>query len=256
MKLTYVATAGLILLVSAGVYLVVQNDTEGRLHEMQAKMQADFDRKYQQKEKDLKDEAEEVQRKLKAAAEAAKPATVKSANGAGDPTVPKALANVKEQLKNNGAAPGNTDLENEVPAPLSPDEARIRNAEEEILNPTGAATERVAIESARARGIITEEDNSEKLNDLQSLIVAQPRIARVGDARAAEDAGFVVLDEGLNKGLVKGDRFAVRRGTILVARITVSDNIQATQCVADIAPNSIVPGMAIKNGDDVIKFDR
>jgi len=78
----------------------------------------------------------------------------------------------------------------------------------------------------------------------------------VGDARAADRAGFVVLDEGQNKGIAKGDRFAVRRGTVIVARIVVGNTVEPSQCVADIVPNTLVSGMSIKNGDDIIQFDR
>lgn len=262
MKLTHFAFIGLIVLVAAGVYLVLQNDNEGRMHEMQA----EFDRKFQKQEQLLKDklaaEAKLAAEKAKEQFTAAATASDKAIKGVGeelqnDPTVKSGLRKVKDAVGHTGAdiadAPP-TDLAN-APSSLTPEEARIKRAEDDLLNSTGAGTGRVAIETGKLTGSLAEE-NSENLNELQSLILAQPRIARVADSRPAEKTGFIVLDEGLNKGMAKGDRFAVRRGTIIVARIVVNDNIQATQCVADILPNSIPAGMAIKNGDDIIKFDR
>jgi hypothetical protein len=262
MKLTYIATAGLVVLVGVGVYLVVQNDTEGRMKELQAGMQADSDRKFRDLEKNLKEankSAEEAQRKLKETAEAAKNVVAKTGATVTDPGVDNGLNAVKKNVtRKNGTAAGSLEpapgvVASEPPDLLPDKDARAKLAEAQFLNDPGVAP-RIAKENAEITN--GDQETSEKLNELQQLILAQPRIAKVGDARAAENAGFVVLDEGLNKGIAKGDRFAVRRGTILVARVLVTDNIRATDCVADIMPNSTVAGMSVKNGDEIIKFDR
>lgn len=262
MKLTHFAFIGLVVLVAAGVYLVLQNDNEGRMHEMQA----EFDRKFQKQEQTLKDklaaEAKQAAEKAKEQFTAAAATSGKAIRGVGeelqnDPGVKSGLRKVKDAVGNAGAdiadAPP-TDL-TDTPPSLTPEEARIKRAEDDLLNSTGAGTGRVAIETGKLTGAIPEENN-DKLNELQSLILQQPFIAKVKDSRPAETSGFIVISEGRDKGLAKGDRFAVRRGTIIVARVVLGETVQATECVADILPNSIPAGMAIKNGDDIIKFDR
>lgn len=256
MKLAYVAITGLIVLVGAGVYLVVQNENEGQKQEMLA----DFDRKLQQQKSEFNQTAAELEKKLKAATETVKPELANAAAEAvKDPAVRIALEEVKKGVLSGskGTGPGNGVAAPEPPNlsgdTVSADEQAAID-EQKILDSAGL-DDRIARERAQITTGGTD-DNGEKLNDVQSLILAQPRIARVGDARAADKDGFIVLDEGLNKGLRKGDRFAVRRGTILVARIVVGGTVEPTQCVADIVPNTLVAGMNIKNGDDIIKFDR
>lgn len=286
MKLAYIATAGLIVLVGAGVYLVVQNENEGKLEEIQA----NNDRKLLQLESKFNEQAKaaaEAQRKLKEVAEIAEtakqPASAKQQGGtkpavagANDTKVADGLDEVKKNLrrKNGGAVvdatattgtdPGGNGLVASAPPVLEPEPdgdpeaARARLLEEDIINSSNlqdqVLTDRAVRETEELTNGGTAETNG-KLNDMQALILNQPRIARVGDARKADKDGFVVLDEGLNKGLRTGDRFAVRRGTILVARVTLG-TMQATQCVAEVEEGSLVRGMNIKSGDEIIKFDR
>ena len=272
MKLTVIATVGLVALVGAGVYLVLQNENESEKQQMQAA----FDKKLQQLENKFNEQKtkteQELQSKVREMADAVKGTEiVKKVDGSvSDQSVKGALDAVKNKvLANNGgpAAVANPQGGPAAPPAVAPEPPvldtdsvaaqQARKLEDDLLNGSGVNDGRIAVDNARITGALpATEPEGDKLNDVQSLIVAQPRIARVGDARAADNAGLVVLDEGLNKNLAKGDRFAIRRGTILVARVVVSDNIQATQCVADIVPGSLVQGMSVKNGDDVIKFDR
>src|SRR6187455_2305989 len=104
MKLAYIATTALIALVGAGVYLVVQNENEGKLQEIQA----NNDRKLQQLENKFNEQAKdaaEVQRRLKEAAEVAaagKLPVIARATGAAskEPGVTDALDEVKKNLRN------------------------------------------------------------------------------------------------------------------------------------------------------------
>lgn len=251
MKLPHFALAGLVLLIAVGIYLTLQSDMDGKVEELKA----NFERENDRRERDLKDKIAAANADAKAAADRARelagaaPGAAKiKPSGApvpgDDPSVASALENVKSSIADNtGTAPATG-----VP--------EILEKEQDIINSTGVGTERIAADTAKVTGVLPEELDAEALSNLQSLILAQPRIARVEDARPGDNTDFIVLDEGLNKGLATGDRFAIRRGTAIVARIQIGQTVLAAKSVADVVPGSLVAGMVIKPGDDVIKFDR
>jgi hypothetical protein len=266
MKLTHFAVTGLVLLLAAGAYLVMQTDMDGRMKEMQA----DYDRKLELIEKAHKqaptaiaNTAEAARAKVNEAEAAAKAAVASGANKVNktlpdDPAVSEALNNVKATLKNKatelaaktegteGAAPGDSTDPTEIPADLL-------EKERDILNSSGVGTERIGEESGVLAG---DAPPGKTLSNLQSLVVAQPRIARVKVTSKAEQADFVVLDQGSDVGLVKGDSFAVRRGTAVIGRVVIGDTIEKDQCIANIIPEKLVTGMVLEVGDEIIKFDR
>lgn len=260
MKLTHFALAGLILLIAAGIYLTLQTDMDGKV----AQLQADFDRENQRRDRELKETIARTGAEAKAAADKARDLVV-AAEGAGDPSAPPGLENPPEDpaVKNalsrvkSLVTPGPPPLENESPpAPPPPGiTSEILEKEEDVINTAREESERIARETAELNNAAVDAP-LDKLSNLQSLIMAQPRIARVSDARPADNTDFIVLDEGSNKGLMPGDRFAIRRGTAIIARIVVGDTVRETQCVANVVPRSLVTGIIIRPGDEVIKFDR
>jgi len=260
MKLTHFALAGLILLIGAGIYLTLQTDMEGRVEQLKA----DFERENQRRERELKDSIAKANADAKAAADKARAAATadKESPEPGpplpldslpqDPGVQNALSRVKSHV-----TPGPPPLETE-PAPADPvtdGNTGILEKEDDIINTAREEADRIARETAELNNAVVD-GPSEKLSNLQSLIVAQPRIARVSDARPADNTDFIVLDEGSNKGLATGDRFALRRGTAIIARVVIGDTVRENQCVANVVPRSLVTGIIIRPGDEVIKFDR
>ncbi len=273
MKITHFAVAGLFLLLAAGIYLTVQSDMDGRMAEQKAeyeRMRAESDKKYEQLEKAIREQ--------KAPAAAADASTdikeiARKKSEAATAAAKKGLANVKTALNQTdaGIEPADTvdandltgvpksavnDVTGEIPGPDETDEQRLLDKEQrEVLNTSGVASERIALDNARVAGELPEISGT-RMTTLQSQILAQPAIARVENANAAANEGFVILDRGLNANLEKGDAFAVRRGTALIGRVTIGETIEETRCVAEVIPRHLVKGMVLAEGDEIIKFDQ
>lgn len=261
MKLTHIALAGLILLVAAGVYLTLQTDMDGKVEQMKA----DFERENQRRDRELKETIAKANADAREAADKARALAI-AAEGAGDPdaappvvnppqdpSVKQALGKVKSLV-----TPGPPPLETEPAPAAAPADinSAVLEKEEEVIHTAREEAERIARETTELNNAPVEAPAADKLSNLQSLIVAQPYIARVSDARPADNTDFIVLDAGSNKALKPGDRFALRRGTAIIARIVIGDTVRENQCVANVVPRSLVTGIIIRPGDEVIKFDR
>lgn len=92
------------------------------------------------------------------------------------------------------------------------------------------------------------------LTTIQRRIAAAPAIARVKQYDVKE--GMLVLDRGTNVGLKAGDTFSLRRKAAAIGRVRISETIVTDECVADVLPNTMPPGMLPEVGDEVIQFDR
>jgi len=264
MKLTYFAVTGLVLLLAAGGYLMMQNDMDGRMKELQA----DYDRKLELLEKKHKEQQATAASAVSKVAEVEGAAKTANSRVAGkvdktlppDGSVSEALNNVKATLKQQtGELAANGEGANPA-VPVEPGDAAtlpdnlLAKEQREILDTTGVGIERLAQENAELIGDVPP---GKKLNNIQSLVVAQPWIAKVKDTgRPNDNADFVVLDQGSVKGLASGDSFAVRRGTAIIARVVIGDTVQENQCIANIIPEKLVTGMVLQPGDEIIKFDR
>ncbi len=273
MKLTHFAIAGLFLLLGAGIYLTVQTDMDGRMEQQKAdfeRMRAESDKKIEQLEKTMREQ--------KAAPAVADAATDLQTTAVGDADAAaaqakKAIANVKSALEDQppgegeiqgtvkNAKNGLTRRTNEDGAgdnlTETADEVaqRILEKEQDVLNNTGVSDARIARDTAEVTGAIL--DNlAPRMTNIQTQIMAQPAIARVENANAAANEGFVILDRGLNANLAKGDSFAVRRGTAVIGRVVIGETMEETRCVAEVLARHLVQGMVIQKGDEVIKFDQ
>ena len=289
MKITHFAVAGLSVALAAAVYLTLNADMDGRMSEMQAHN----DKQWQQMQQSLKELKNQpapapvkeavaaASEKLKSAASEAQAAAKELTSDLNDAAAER-IAKVKSDVEENiddvtgAAAKKGQELANTVRSkagelangvrdkiqtdpPLldednaaDPEAARIAREERNILNATGVGMDRVALETAVAANAVPE---GKAFNQIQSLVASQPPIARIKQADKRSDE-FVVLDAGMNAKLMKGDRFAVRRGTAIIARVVIGDTIRATESVAEIAPNTLVTGMVLEAGDEIIKFDR
>ena len=282
MKMTHFAIAGLFLLLGAGIYLTVQTDMDGRMEQQKAdfeRMRAESDKKIEQLEKTMRD-----QKAPPAVAETATDLknTVVGEVDAAAAQAKRAVANVKSALEDqlpgakeiqgavDNATKGPTRRANDLTsAPKAAvdgagdnltetaDEVaqRILEKEQDVLNNTGVGDARIARDTAEVTGAIP--DNlAPRLTNIQTQIMAQPAIARVENANAAANEGFVILDRGLNANLAKGDAFAVRRGTAVIGRVVIGETMEETRCVAEVLARHLVQGMVIQKGDEIIKFDQ
>ena len=282
MKMTHFAIAGLFLLLGAGIYLTVQTDMDGRMEQQKAdfeRMRAESDKKIEQLEKTMRD-----QKAPPAVADAATDLknTVAGEADAAAAQAKKAIANVKSALEVQ--SPGAKEIEGAVDnttkgltrrandltsAPKAAvdgagenltetaDEVaqRILEKEQDVLNNTGVSDARIARDTAEVTGAIP--DNlAPRMTNIQTQIMAQPAIARVENANAAANEGFVILDRGLNANLARGDAFAVRRGTAVIGRVVIGETMEETRCVAEVLARHLVQGMVIQKGDEIIKFDQ
>ena len=125
----------------------------------------------------------------------------------------------------------------------------MEERERDILNNSTPEAERTALETA---GTPEAAPSGRRLTKTQQLVLAQPAVARISENK--EDTGFVIIDRGTRAKLVKGDAFAVRRGTAIIGRVVIGDTIEDDMAVADI--KSVVTGMQLEVGDEIIKFDQ
>lgn len=85
----------------------------------------------------------------------------------------------------------------------------------------------------------------------QSRLLSLPAIAKVKEAFPND--GFVLIDSGSRKQLTPGMQFDIRRGSALIARITLTDSIEEDEAIADIQPRTLSPGVTPKAGDEIVQ---
>lgn len=254
MKLQHIALACLCTLLAAGVYLTIKSDMDAQLEEQKA-----YNKQLIEKMSSIEKRIEEQPAAPAPAAPAATPAvaaippvvpTVTDVpEAATPPAAPRKEINpdsppgatVRSGTAINSADPG--------AAPPELSSAEMEERERDILNNSTPEAERTALETA---GVPDAAPSGRRLTKTQQLVLAQPAVARISENK--EDTGFVVIDRGTRAKLVKGDAFAVRRGTAIIGRVVIGDTIEDDMAVADI--KSVVTGMQLEVGDEIIKFDQ
>lgn len=111
--------------------------------------------------------------------------------------------------------------------------------------PGGGLTVPKTVIEAESKGISTN-----TLTSLQKQVIASPAVARV--KTVVKDQGFVVLDAGAKQSLAKGQKYEIRRGNAILAKITLTDAIEESEAVADLDFASIPTGVEIEPGDEII----
>lgn len=91
------------------------------------------------------------------------------------------------------------------------------------------------------------------LSPVQQAIASLPPIARV--KAYSRELEAVVLDRGERVNLRTGDEFALRRKTYVIARVRVGETVDAEECVADIIPGTMQPGLEPQPGDEAIQYE-
>jgi len=179
-------------------------------------------------------------------------------------------------LLENKAAP--------VEAAPTPTPEETKAAAEAALAAMRADTETVAsaaelaeLEALRAELDATREEKNLLVAENQRMqaevdarvrrILAAPKLTEV--TRVLGEHGLVVIAAGLSNNIEPGDEFSLRRGDQVVARIMITESIEADQAAASIIPGSVittdVPGIGgavvpggminIQEGDEVIQLD-
>jgi|GEM_PF-580945 len=127
-----------------------------------------------------------------------------------------------------------------------------------IYQPAGAAVSAApapSVVAVQPQAVVPRPDEAPgppPITPLQRKIMNMPAIAKVKNF--VKDQSFVVLDAGSNKSLAAGAMFDLRRGNSIVARIKISDAIEAEESIADVDPKSVPVGVEIVPGDDVIQI--
>jgi len=78
-----------------------------------------------------------------------------------------------------------------------------------------------------------------------------PTIGKVADYQ--RDYGFVVMRSAPSRKIEKGQRFAIRRGKALLAKIGVTEVEEDGSAVANVDAKSMPIGVTIEVGDDVVE---
>jgi len=272
MKLQHIALACLCTLLAAGVYLTIKSDMDAQLEEQKAlnrqlvEQMRNLDRKMEAKTEVAAEAVPAAKPEVPKAAVAAAgaeeavrpddgvPAEAVAPAASAAVTVP--VEPVREEI-DPASEPGVTvrggaavNSVNAGAAPEIPGEGPVGERERDILNTSLPETDRTALETADVpdAGFAA----GKRLTKTQQVVLAQPAIARISQNK--EDAGFVVIDRGKRANLVKGDAFAVRRGTAIIGRVVIGDTVEDEMAVADI--KNVVTGMTFEIGDEIIKFDQ
>jgi len=163
----------------------------------------------------------------------------------------------KQQSAESAASPDQSSL---VPLPTSP-AATItpppspgtiapQVEPEEIMAgagtlPGGGLTVPKSVIEAESKGISTN-----TLTPLQKQVLAAQPVGKV--KLVVKDQGFVILDIGTKQGVIKGQKFEVRRDNAILGKITVTDAIEEAEAVADLDFTTIPTGVNIEPGDEII----
>jgi len=237
MKLTQFALAAIIVLLAVAGYLTIKSDLDARLQS-----QNDINEKLVARMEDIaKKQTEPAPLQPKTPEGPVVPVVPPAAVVPAVPAAPPADPKVTAALAAAAAIPPDAKL-----APEN-DPRMVLEDERKVLN-LGAA-DRAAEESLTLPATLA----GQSLTKTQQRIVALPAIAKVKEYAVKE--GMIVLDRGTNVNLKAGDQFALRRKTSVIGKVRISDTINETECVADVLPGSMPPGMLPAADDDVIQFE-
>lgn len=146
-----------------------------------------------------------------------------------------------------------------VVPPAAPDAAAAASAaEKERL----AAMER-ELKASQAEIAALKGENTELYDEAQrlrleadarlSVIRGAPMLAKV--TAVVPDQRIVVIGAGTANNIAAGEEFSVRRDSRIVARIKISDSIEANEAAAEVVAGTLITGEEVKAGDEVVKLD-
>jgi len=142
---------------------------------------------------------------------------------------------------------------------LDPDEAdqeQVAEKVRELMESNEALEKKIAEEEATIAALGKE---SERLNTLITAArkLNQDRQARISPAELActvltadPNWDYVILDAGVNKGIVIGSRLAVERNGKKICELNVT-TVEATRTSCEVVYSTLLPGESVKIGDRV-----
>ncbi len=241
MKLTQFALAAILVLLTVAGYLTIKSDLDSRM-EKQNVINEKLVEKQNHLNESLVARMEDLSKKVAAPAPATVAALPAPAVSAPASAAPPANPRAAAALAAAAAIPPDAPLapENDPRLPPLEDERKVLNL---------GADDRVADDSLNFPSALA----GQPLTKVQQRIVALPAIAKIKEYAVKE--GMIVLDRGTNANLKAGDQFALRRKTSVIGKVRISETINETECVADVLPGSMPPGMLPAVDDDVIQFE-
>lgn len=221
MKITQIATGAIFLLLLVAGYLMLDSANDKKFAIMQDKL----------------NKLTELAEKKPAPTPAPAPEAVEVPPAPTDVVAP-ATPKVTKTTPGEGPAP-NEVIGTEIPLPDPSADLKLAPGERALL--TDAAQK------------INDELRPKNYNPLQVKIKSLPSIAKVKSFNA--DYGFVELDAGKNKNLETGMHFDIRRGAMIVGKVTIGDTIEDGSSIADVDPKSVPIGVVLQAGDEIIQMD-
>lgn len=219
MKITQIATGGILLLLVAAGFLMLDSANDKKFAQLQ------------DKQNELLEQIAKMKQPAPAPAptpavvEVAPASTAVAAAPKDLPAAPKGIDPTKP------AADPTLDL----PNPTA--DLKLAAAEQEILD-------------AQMKQVDANLGVANNYNALQVKIKNLPVVARIKNYD--EKHGFVELDAGKNRQLETGMVFDVRRDAVLVGKVKIGETVEEAVSIADVDPKSVPLGVVLKKGDEIV----
>lgn len=220
MKITHIATGGILLLLVAAGFLMLDSANDKKFTQLQ----------------DKQNQLLEQISKMKQTAPAPAPAPAVE-------EVPPASTNVAVAPKDVPAAPKGVDATKQPTAdptldlPNPANDLKLAAAEQEILD-------------AQMKQVDANLGVANNYNALQVKIKNLPVVARIKNYD--EKLGFVELDAGKNRQLETGMVFDIRRDAVIVGKVKIGETVEEAASIADVDPKSVPLGVVLKKGDEIV----
>ena len=220
MKITHIATGGILLLLVAAGFLMLDSANDKKFAQLQ----------------DKQNQLLEQIAKMKQPAPAPAPAPAME-------EVAPAPTTVAAVSKDVPAAPKGVDATKQPAAdptldlPNPTNDLKLAAAEQEILD-------------AQMKQVDANLGVANNYNALQVKIKNLAVVARIKNYD--EKHGFVELDAGKNRQLETGMVFDIRRDAVLVGKVTIGETVEEAVSIADVDLKSVPLGVVLKKGDEIV----
>ena len=246
MKITHFAIAGIFILIIAAGYLLMDSATDKKFAAQQDKLN-----QMMEVISKLKTPAPAPAPEPPAVAQAPEPAMV----AVPPPTPSTVAAAPKQKLGPAPMLPGTPaqpqpQVPAVAPAPGTPGAGNVT-----LPNPAAAlsiaAQEKQLLDEQIAQ--LKDQTAPPTYTPLQLKIKNLPAIAKIKSYNS--DLAFVEMDAGKNRNIEKGMTFDIRRDSMLVGKVKVSDTIEDASCIADVDIKTVPTGVQIQAGDELVKYE-
>jgi hypothetical protein len=244
MKITHIAIAGIVILLVAAGYLMMDSANDKKFAAQQDKLN-----QMMEAINKLKAPAPAPAPEAAPAAPAAEPAMVAAPVPSTVAAAPKPKLGPAPTLPVNPAPAPGTAVPAVAPAPGTPGAGNVT-----LPNPaaalTVAAQEKQLLDEQIAQ--LKDQTAPPTYTPLQLQIKNLPAIAKIKSYNS--ELAFVEMDAGKNRNIEKGMTFDIRRDSMLVGKVTVSDTVEDSSSIADVDVKTIPTGVQIQAGDELVKY--